>query len=55
MTCANCGATIKAERTGKTFRGVVCEVCLDKAEACAPGEHEGGYDGQDALETTGEY
>lgn len=40
MTCANCGATIGAERTGKTFMGVLCEVCLDKAEACAPVEED---------------
>ena len=44
MTCACCHREITAdERTGRTFMGVLCEVCLDKADGCAPREdYEGG-------------
>lgn len=39
MICAYCHREITTdERTGRTFMGVLCEVCLDKADGCAPRE-----------------
>lgn len=39
MTCACCHHEIaSSERTGRTFMGALCEICLDKADQCAPEE-----------------
>lgn len=39
VTCPACGHEIgPAERTGVTYMGVLCEICLDKADGCAPEE-----------------
>lgn len=39
MTCAACGRPIlPGEITGRVAVGVLCEVCLDQADGCAPKE-----------------
>jgi len=45
VTCYRCGAEITTnERAGRIFAGTwLCELCLEKAERCAPREdYEGG-------------
>ena len=41
VTCPACGHEIgPAERTGVTYMGALCEICLDKADGCAPEEDD---------------
>lgn len=51
MKCGSCNREIEEwMRTGVTFMGALCEICLDKADQCAPREEV--YDAIDARYDT---